>query len=55
VLGNEADGSGLGLPIVREIARQHHATVDLEDAHPGQRPPGTRFSLRFDADGGDSA
>ncbi|CAN7700129.1 sensor histidine kinase N-terminal domain-containing protein [Variovorax sp. LjRoot130] len=55
VLGNEADGSGLGLPIVREIARQHHATVQLEDAHPGQRPPGTRFSLRFDADGGDNA
>jgi two-component system sensor histidine kinase TctE len=49
VLGNEADGSGLGLPIVREIARQHYATVDLEDAHPGQHPPGTRFSLRFDA------
>ena len=51
VLGNEADGSGLGLPIVREIARQHHATVQLEDAHPGQHPPGTRFSLRFDANG----
>ncbi len=48
VLGNEADGSGLGLPIVREIARQHFATVELEDAHPQQRPPGTRFSLRFD-------
>ncbi|VWX59486.1 Sensor protein QseC [Burkholderiales bacterium 8X] len=49
VLGNEADGSGLGLPIVREIARQHFATVTLEDAHPGQHPPGTRVSLRFDA------
>ncbi|RZL97765.1 MAG: sensor histidine kinase [Variovorax sp.] len=48
VLGNEADGSGLGLPIVREIARQHRATVTLEDAHAGQRPPGTRFSVRFD-------
>ncbi|MGJ7581754.1 sensor histidine kinase N-terminal domain-containing protein [Variovorax sp. RHLX14] len=48
VLGNEADGSGLGLPIVREIARQHGATVTLEDAHPDQRPPGTRFSVRFD-------
>jgi two-component system sensor histidine kinase TctE len=51
VLGNEADGSGLGLPIVLEIARQHHATVQLEDAHPGQQPPGARFSLRFDANG----
>lgn len=48
VLGNEADGSGLGLPIVREIARQHLATVTLEDAHPGMQPPGARFSVRFD-------
>ncbi|RZL85847.1 MAG: sensor histidine kinase [Variovorax sp.] len=55
VLGNEADGSGLGLPIVREIARQHYATVDLEDAHPGQHPPGTRFSLRFDTNPHDDA
>ena len=44
VLGNEADGSGLGLPIVLEIARQHGATVRLEDAHPGQQPPGTLVS-----------
>jgi two-component system sensor histidine kinase TctE len=51
VLGNEADGSGLGLPIVLEIARQHCATVSLQDAHPGRHPPGTRFSLRFDANG----
>ncbi|MGJ7509470.1 sensor histidine kinase N-terminal domain-containing protein [Variovorax sp. GT1P44] len=49
VLGNEADGSGLGLPIVLEIARQHFATARLEDAHPGQHPPGTLVSLRFDA------
>ena len=47
VLGNEADGSGLGLPIVREIARQHGASVTLDDAHPGNEPPGTRFSVRF--------
>ncbi|MDM0014148.1 sensor histidine kinase N-terminal domain-containing protein [Variovorax sp. J22P168] len=49
VLGNEADGSGLGLPIVREIARQHFATVRLEDAHPGQQPPGTLVTVRIDA------
>jgi two-component system sensor histidine kinase TctE len=48
VLGNEADGSGLGLPIAMEIARQHAATVRLEDAHPGQPLPGTRVTLRFD-------
>ncbi len=48
VLGNEADGSGLGLSIVREIARHHHATVSLEDAQPTLRLPGTRFSVRFD-------
>jgi two-component system sensor histidine kinase TctE len=50
VLGNEADGSGLGLPIVMEIARQHAAMVRLEDAHPGQRLPGTRVTLRFGGD-----
>jgi len=50
VLGSDADGSGLGLPIVREIARQHHATVQHEDAHPGQQPPGSRFSVRFELD-----
>ncbi|MDM0039433.1 sensor histidine kinase N-terminal domain-containing protein [Variovorax sp. J22G21] len=48
VLGNEADGSGLGLPIVLEIARQHNATVQLEDARPGRQPPGVRFSVRFE-------
>ena len=46
-LGNEADGSGLGLPIVLEIARQHGATVSMEEAQPGQNPPGARFSVRF--------
>ena len=46
-LGNEADGSGLGLPIVREIARQHHATISLEDAKPGAAMPGASFTLRF--------
>ena len=47
VLGNEADGSGLGLPIVLEIARQHNATVELEDARPGRKPRGALFSVRF--------
>ena len=46
-LGNEADGSGLGLPIVLEIAHQHHATVTLDDARPGQPSPGASFTVRF--------
>jgi two-component system sensor histidine kinase TctE len=48
-LGNEADGSGLGLPIVQEIARQHGAQVALEDVHPGHLAPGARFTVRFPA------
>jgi two-component system sensor histidine kinase TctE len=46
-LGNEADGSGLGLSIVQEIARQHHADIAISDSRPGQLPPGTLFTLRF--------
>lgn len=46
-LGTAVDGSGLGLPIVLEIAQLHQATVSLEDARPKQIPPGSRFVLRF--------
>ncbi|WP_114970674.1 sensor histidine kinase [Rhodoferax ferrireducens] len=49
-LGTEADGSGLGLPIVMKIAHQHNATVSMEDTRPGQVPPGARFSVRFMAE-----
>jgi two-component system, OmpR family, sensor histidine kinase TctE len=35
------------LPIVLEIARQHNAEIKLEEARPGQVPPGTRVTLRF--------
>ena len=48
-LGSEADGSGLGLPIVQEIARQHGAEVVLEDAQPQRHPPGALFTVRFRA------
>jgi two-component system sensor histidine kinase TctE len=51
-LGTEADGSGLGLPIVLEIARQHRADVTVDDARPGQNPPGCSFTVRFPADAG---
>jgi two-component system sensor histidine kinase TctE len=46
-LGNEADGSGLGLPIVLEIAEKHQASVTLSDTHPGQTPTGARFTVSF--------
>ena len=47
VLGSDVDGSGLGLPIVREIARQHNATISIDDTHPGPIPVGTCFTVRF--------
>ena len=46
-LGTNVDGSGLGLPIVREIAQRHGATVVVDAAHPGQTPPGACFTVRF--------
>ncbi len=46
-LGTDVDGSGLGLPIVREIAQRHGATVVVDDSHPGQTPPGACFTVRF--------
>ena len=47
VLGSDTDGSGLGLPIVQEIARQHGAAISVEDSKPGQHPLGTLFTVRF--------
>jgi two-component system sensor histidine kinase TctE len=49
VLGTGVDGSGLGLPIVREIADQHGATIEIDDARPGGRPPGTLITVAFAA------
>jgi two-component system sensor histidine kinase TctE len=55
VLGSDADGSGLGLPIVREIAELHRAQVELLTPASGQ---GTlvrvSFPRRDDQDGDDS-
>ena len=47
-LGNDVDGSGLGLPIAQEIAHQHHASIRVEDTRPGHIPPGARFTVRFE-------
>jgi len=44
VLGNEADGSGLGLPIVQEIADLHRAQVRLTVPEDG---PGTWVQVKF--------
>lgn len=59
-LGTNVDGSGLGLAIVSEIAQQHGAQIQLEDANLRPRHglsdhagapfgPGARFTLRFPA------
>jgi len=48
-LGTDVDGSGLGLPIVLEIAQKHGAKVSLEDTTPGQAAPGARFVVSFTA------
>jgi two-component system sensor histidine kinase TctE len=34
IAGVQGDGSGLGLPIVREIAEHHHASVQIDDGLP---------------------
>lgn len=48
VLGTTADGSGLGLSIVREIAQKHQADVVITD-HPNEHSdlPGTRIRVVF--------
>ena len=46
LLGSGADGCGLGLAIVREIAFGHGATVRLE---PGANAQGTRVTVAFPA------
>jgi two-component system sensor histidine kinase TctE len=48
-LGTDVDGSGLGLPIVLEIAQKHGAKVSLEETAPGQAAPGARFVVSFTA------
>lgn len=47
VLGTGHSGSGLGLPIVAEIASQHGATVTIGDAGTADAPCGTRVTVRL--------
>ena len=44
LLGNESDGSGLGLSIVKEIADLHEASITIEDAGSGD---GVRVRVTF--------
>jgi two-component system sensor histidine kinase TctE len=46
-LGTNVDGSGLGLPIVKEIAQQHGASISIDTTFEHQTPPGACFTLRF--------
>ena len=46
-LGTNVDGSGLGLPIVKEIAQQHGATVSIDAVIAGAPMPGACFTVRF--------
>jgi two-component system sensor histidine kinase TctE len=46
-LGTNVDGSGLGLPIVKEIAQHHGASVSIDATFGGQTSPGACFTLRF--------
>ena len=46
VLGTQVEGSGLGLPIVREIAELHRAEVELLDAHPADEQGHTGLIVR---------
>ena len=52
ILDNSADGSGLGLSIVREIAQQHGAEIDVFNNPRSHDPklPGSlfRISLRLE-------
>ncbi|MGE5269702.1 MAG: sensor histidine kinase [Thiohalocapsa sp.] len=43
------EGNGLGLSLVRAVARRHDAVVTLEDTQPGAVPPGLTVRIEFPA------
>lgn len=47
VLGSDADGSGLGLSIVKEIAEQHGARIEFLATQRSAAQPGTRLRVIF--------
>jgi two-component system sensor histidine kinase TctE len=49
ILGSNVQGSGLGLSIVREIAQQHNARIEITDNPRNQDPqfPGCLFRIYF--------
>lgn len=49
ILGSNVQGSGLGLSIVREIAQQHHAQIEITDnpRHQNAQFPGCLFRISF--------
>jgi two-component system sensor histidine kinase TctE len=49
ILGSNVQGSGLGLSIVREIAQQHDARIEITDNPRNQDPqfPGCLFRISF--------
>ena len=49
ILGSNVQGSGLGLSIVREIAQQHNAKIEITDNPRNQDPkfPGCLFRIYF--------
>jgi signal transduction histidine kinase len=40
-------GNGLGLSLVRAVARRHGGTVTLADNHPGQKPAGLKVQIEI--------
>jgi signal transduction histidine kinase len=44
---HDTGGAGLGLAIVRELLRRHGGTVTMDDASPGEDPPGLRAEVRL--------
>lgn len=56
ILGSASDGSGLGLSIVREIAQQHGAEIDIFSNPRSHDPkyPGCLLRIALRLEGGDS-